>query len=139
MPIYGYTCTNEQCGNNQEDECSMSSYETHTMVCTECGGVCKYKWVPSVPQIAFKDGSNSMFPSKGERVRKQMLKRSEIAAAKQNERYGHIKKGIVPNFGGKDTGDWREAQFQALKEKGPESAATYNKMVEKESNSKLIK
>jgi hypothetical protein len=81
-----------------------------------------------VPQIAFKDGESGSWPSKGERIKKQRAAASAAAARRQRDRYGEPKKAI-PNFNGKLTGTWQEAQFQALKERGTESATTYNNKV----------
>lgn len=51
---------------------------------------------------------------------------------RQYDRYGDVKSGAIPNYKGVDTGTWKEAQFQALKDKGAESAATYGAKVKEE-------
>jgi hypothetical protein len=84
-----------------------------------------------VPQIAFKDGESGSWPSKGERVKKQRAAASAAAGRRQRDRYGEPKK-LMPNYDGKPTGTWQEAQFQAQRERGPESAATYNDHVRQE-------
>jgi hypothetical protein len=117
----------------------MSAFRDHHPPCTVCGTVCNYFYVPSIPQVVFKDGPTGSWPSKGDRVNKQMKARSEAAARRQRDRYGETKRA-VPNFDGKITESWAEAQSIALKEKGAESAATFNnKIKEEKSKDKSIK
>jgi hypothetical protein len=133
MPTYSYKCTAESCDNIQEDTASMKTYEDHHPACVVCGSVCNYVWVPSVPYVSFIDGPTGSWPSKGDRFKKYRAKASEDAGRRQRERFGEVK-GAVPNYNGKETGTWQEAQFQALKDKGSESAATFNDKVSAEKN-----
>jgi hypothetical protein len=59
---------------------------------------------------------------------------------RQRDRYGHLKKDAIPNYKGQETGTWAEAQFQALKDKGSESAATFVEKVkeEKKADKKIV-
>ncbi len=123
MPTYHYSCT--ACEVVREDVASMRDFKEHEPACEKCGAVCRYVYVPTVPQVAFKDGPSGSWPSKGERIKKQRAVASEQAGKRQVERYGKNPNQLVPNFQGKETGTWAEAQYQAERERGKESAATY--------------
>jgi hypothetical protein len=79
-----------------------------------------------------KDGASGSWPSKGERFKQYRAKASEDAGRRQKERFRDLRTGAIPNYNGKETGTWQEAQFQALKDKGSESAATYSHKVNEE-------
>ena len=105
-----------------------------------CATLCNYEWIPSVPHAVFKDGASGSWPSKGERIKKQRQKASEDAKRRQVDRFGKEPNKLVPNFEGKETGTWQEAQFQAQKERGGQSAATFEKRVseEKSKDTKIV-
>lgn len=109
----------------------MSTFKEHHPECSECKAVCNYIWVPSVPQVAFKDGPSGSWVSKGLRFKRHRAKEAEAATRRQNERFGEAKRAI-PNFNGVETGTWSEAQKIAADKKGPESAATYAPLVRSE-------
>ncbi len=113
----------------------MSSFKEHHPNCTNCGSICNYHWVPSVVQVAFKDGPSGGWPSKANHFKEYRRKQSERMEKRQKDRYGHLRTDAIPNYGGKETGTWQEAQFQALKEKGAESAATFKAKVDQEKKS----
>lgn len=127
--IYEYHCV--KCGNSQDEECSVNIFKTYKPACQKCGGSCEYVFSPSRVQFILKDGPSGSWPSKGERIKKQRAKASEAAGKRQQERYKNPT--LVPNFQGKETGTWRDAQAEALKEKGPATAATYVDKVKTES------
>lgn len=84
-------------------------------------------------QFILKDGPSGSYPSKGERFKNYRAKQSEKMEKRQKDRYGDApQRGAVPNYQGRDTGTWQEAQFQAMRDKGAESAATYNDKVKTE-------
>lgn len=116
----------------------MSNFKENRPPCLECGSECEYTFTPTVCQVAFKDGPSGSWPSKGEHFKNYRAKRDEEMKRRQFERYGNAPT-IIPNYGGKDTGTWAEAQFQAMKDKGAESAATFNERVsvERESETKI--
>lgn len=126
--IYEYVC--EKCGNVQDEECSVNSFKEFRPPCVECGFECAYRFNPSGIQFVLKDGPSGSWPSKGERIKKQRAKASESAGKRQRERYKNPT--LVPNFQGKETGSWRDAQAEALKEKGPAVAATFDDKVKTE-------
>lgn len=130
--IYDYRCSN--CGNVQEDECSVNVFKEHHPACVKCGGVCDYQFSPTNVQFILKDGPSGSWPSKGERFKKFRAKASEAAAKRQKERYKTPT--LVPNFNGKQTETWKEAQIEASKEAGPAVAASYNEKVKEESKAK---
>jgi hypothetical protein len=78
-------------------------------------------------QFILKDGPSGSWPSKGERIKSQRKKASEAAGQRQRERYKNP--SLVPNYKGKETDTWDEAQQEALKDKGPESASTYDELL----------
>ncbi len=114
-----------------EADASMSSFKDHHPACPECKNDMNYFWSPTVPQIAFKDGTSG-WPSKANRFKNYRAKQSEVMEKRQKDRYGHLRTDAIPNFNGKDTGTWQEAQFQALKENGAESASTFKQKVDSE-------
>lgn len=132
--IYNYACIS--CPNVQEENHSVNGFKEFTPKCTECGKDCKYKFIPSIVHVAFLDGPSGSWPSKGTRVKKQRAVASEKAKIRGRDRYGHVKRDAVPNFQGKETGTWREAQEHARKELGTASANTYNAKVKKENQQK---
>ena len=109
----------------------MSSFKEHTPLCERCNSVCNYIWVPSVPQVAFKDGPSGSWVSKGLRFKRHRDKESAAAKRRQDERFGDAKQ-LIPNYKGEETGSWKEAQRVAADKNGPESAATYNHLVKSE-------
>lgn len=132
MPTYSFRCSSETCNTIIEDEASIKTYAEHHPLCPTCGSQCNYVWVPYPVHSVLKDGPSGSWPSKGERFKKYRAKQAEIVSRRQKERYGHLHKGVVPNYGGKETGSWREAQIEALKDRGADSAATYNAKVQEE-------
>lgn len=110
----------------------MSSFKEHHPACPKCGSVCNYVYTPTVCQVALKDGPTGSWPSKGMRFQQYRNKRHEEVGRKQKERYGHLSSEALPNYNGQETGTWAEAQNQALKDKGVESAATYSGKVNAE-------
>lgn len=134
MPIYSYKCTKEECGNITEDRASMSDFKDHTTGCSVCGSVSTYVWVPSVPQVSFLDGPSGSWPSKGNRFKKYRAQQSANAERRQNERYGPVKE-VLPNYNGKETGSWEEAQRLAKADKGNSAAVTYDNFVSSERKS----
>ena len=137
MPTYHYSCT--KCEHVREDDAKMSSFKEHHPDCTECGASCNYIWIPSIPQVAFKDGPTGGWPSKANHFKEYRRQQSIKMEKRQKDRYGHLRTDAIPNYQGNDTGTWQEAQFQALKDKGAESAATFKDKVaaEKKADKKI--
>ena len=121
--IYFYAC--DKCGDTIEDEASVNSFKDHHPVCEECGGIRNYVWVPTIPQVAFKDGPSGSWPSKGERFKKYRAKASASAEKRQTERYNTRNHEMVPNYKGKETSDWSSAMKMARDDKGHSAAASY--------------
>jgi hypothetical protein len=131
--LYSFACP--KCNAITEDICKVDEREGHHPSC-ECGGICNYVYIPSVPQIAFLDGSSGSWPSKGERIKKQMAARSDAAGKRQRDRYGEAPKAI-PNYKGDIAPSWADARSEALIQGGSEQAASYNAKVEAEGKTKL--
>jgi len=137
MPTYSYKCPDEACGNIIEQQASMKDYEEQHPACPQCGKPCNYTWVPYAPQFVLKDGATGSWPSKGNRFKQYRAKAAEAASKRQRDRFGEDRSAI-PNYNGQETGTWQEAQHQALKDKGAESAATYNAKVAEEKSKKIV-
>jgi len=133
--IYDYECA--ECGNVQEESCSVDAFKELKPQCHKCGGECSYKYTPTVCHVAFKDGPSGSWPSKGGRFKKYRERQSQIAAQKQRDHCEPMK--LVPNYKGQEAGSWREAQSMASRDKDNESAAvtasTYDNAVKQESSS----
>ena len=121
---YDYYCLNAECENIQEEEHSVNGFKEFKPECKECGGVTEYRWTPSVPQVAFLDGPTGAFPGKGNSFKNYRIKRNEEMKKRQFDRYGPPVE-VIPNYQGKETGTWAEAQYQAQKEKGLEHGSTF--------------
>jgi hypothetical protein len=105
--------------------------------CMFCGEPCNYFWVPSVPQIVFRDGATGSWPSKGNRFKQYRQKESERAATRQKARYGEAKVAI-PNYKGEETGTWEEAKSQAIKDKGLEVVPAYDAKIAEANKNKIV-
>lgn len=112
----------------------MSVFKDHHPTCESCSSPCDYIAILSVPQVAFKDGPSGSWPSKVGRFKDFRAKQSAKMEKRQQDRYGHISTTAIPNYNGQDTGTWKEAQYQALKDKGLESASTFTTKVKEESD-----
>lgn len=110
----------------------MHTFKENHPECPECKGSCDYIWTPTVPQVAFKDGASSGWPSKANHFSNYRRQRSEEMAKRQRDRYGDVSKGSIPNYNGVEAPTWADARSEALRNGGSESAATYNAKVEKE-------
>jgi len=135
MPIYGYRCTSCDVLAEHELPISIDQKAQHPP-CVNCGEICNYEWIPSAPQFVLKDGNSGSWPSKGNRIKGQMIKRSEAAGIRQRNRFGEAKKA-VPNYMGKETTDWHEAKYEAIKDKGLEAAPTYNAKIAEVEKTKI--
>lgn len=132
--IYSYRCS--KCETVIEDSCSVNERENHHPLCTECGEVCNYTYIPSVVQFALLDGNSGSWPSKGERIKKQMQARSEDAGKRQRERYGEAPRAL-PNYKGEIAPSWADARSEALVQGGSEQASTFTPKVIEENKKKL--
>lgn len=117
MPSYDYMCTDPNCTNIQEVEAKISEFKDLKPTCIVCGGVCVYHFTPTVVQFALKDGPSGSWPSKGNHFKQYRANQSKKMKRKQLDRYGHLNHDCVPNYGGKITEDWREAQSLAMSDK----------------------
>ena len=124
-----------------EDEHKVAGFKEHRPNCPICGSECAYEWTPSIIQFAIKDGPSGIAPSKALRLKNHFARNSERVGKKQEERYGHLKKGSIPNYQGQQTDNWREAQSMAMQDKerlseerkdSLEVAATYNDKINSE-------
>jgi hypothetical protein len=106
--------------------------------CQYCSEPCDYHWVPSVPQIVFKDGPTGSWPSKGNHFKRFREKQSETMAKRQLDRYGPPKQAL-PNYKGEETGTWEEAKSQAIKDKGLDAdIPAYDAKIAETNKNKII-
>lgn len=119
MPTYTYRCTNPTCGRLIEADASMKSFKDLHPPCTNsaCGDVCNYEFNPSVVNFVLKDGPSGSWPSKGNRFKAYRTEQDKKAQQRQEDRFGHLKKGCLPNYQGQQTESWREAQSLAMADK----------------------
>lgn len=148
--IYFYRCENPLCSFLLEAEHPVNGFKEFQPRCTKCGEVCTYEFNPTVVQFAIKDGPSGTSPSKAMRIQKQMREKHERVGRKQQDRYGHLRRDVVPNFQGKMTENWREAQSLAMADKDFHEAnrtdslavaSTFNDKInkEKQGDSKIAK
>lgn len=133
--IYTYYCLNKKCEHSQDENHSVNGFKEFKPKCEKCGDVCEYRYTPSVPQIAFKDGPiTGSWPSKGVRFNKYRQNKDAEMKRRQRDRYGEAKK-LIPNYNGHQTESWAEAKSLALKDKNKDdrvrvaSANTFNDRV----------
>lgn len=127
MPIYAYRC--EACENDFDRMLPISRYD-EPQSCETCGAVAK-KMVTAVNFNLPGDG----WPSKNERIAKQMRDKNKTLTSKQNVRQReqpHVK--LVPNVGGERVESWGEAK--KLAESQGKVSSTYDPMVKKEAAEK---
>lgn len=115
----------------------MSVFKQHEPPCTECGKICKYIYIATVPQVAFKDGPSGSWPSKGNRFQQYRRERDTTMKRRQLDRYGAPKE-LIPNYNGQQTENWREASQLAAQDTTKEDAVrlaapkTYEPRIKKE-------
>lgn len=123
VPIYAYRC--EACEIDFDRMLPISKYD-EPQACETCGEVAK----KLVSAVHF-NLSGDDWPSKNERIKKQMAAKNKTLTVKQNERQReqpHVK--LVPNVGGERVESWGEAK--KLAESQGKDTSTYDPLVKKE-------
>jgi len=125
MPMYDYRCPG--CSHTFDVQMSFAEYDLHKdQPCPECGTVS----ARIVGNIAFNLPGDD-WPSKNDRVSKQMAENRKKVGIRQRERYGEdAGVRLTPNVEGERTDSWRDAQKLAAS-KGKD-ATTYESMVQRE-------
>lgn len=147
---YDYACSNPLCSKTTEFEHSVDGFKEFRPPCPHCGAPCGYEFNPTVIQFAIKDGPSGISPSKAIRINKHMAEKHERLGKRQRDRYGHLKRDVIPNFQGQVTESWREAQSLAMADKDFQEAnrtdslavaETFNAKIEqeKQGDSKIVK
>lgn len=134
--IYTYYCKDIECNHSQDENHSVNGFKEFQPPCGKCGKLCEYRYTPSIPQVAFKDGPTGSWPSKGNRYKQYREKRDGEMKRRQRDRYGEAKQ-LIPNYNGQITESWREAQSLASQDKNKESdmrAASANTFNDRVSN-----
>jgi len=123
VPIYAYRCA--ACELDFDRMLPISKY-ADPQACETCGAVAR-KLVSAVNFNLPGDG----WPSKNERISKQMRDKNKGLTSKQNTRLReqpHVK--LVPNVGGERTETWGEAKQLAASQ--GKDTASYEPMIKKE-------
>jgi len=123
VPIYAYRC--DACESDFDLILPVSKYD-EPQSCETCGAPVK-KVVTAVNFNLPGDG----WPSKNERIAKQMRAKNSVLTTKQNERLReqpHVK--LVPNVNGERVDSWGDAQKLASSQ--GKDATTYAPLVQKE-------
>lgn len=134
---YEYICT--KCENAQDEQHPVAGFKEFEPKCEKCGAKCLYNFNPAGVDFILKDGPSGGWPSKGNRVQQSMTKRSQAAAKRQKERYGHIKTDAIPNINGIERDSWEACRSEAVRELGPEKAKSFDFKVAEEKKKKSIK
>lgn len=132
MAKYDFKCTDEDCGNVQEEVMKMSEKDGAQISCNECGSPSEYTFTPTMVYMHLRgDG----WPSKTLREANYRKKRYAVMSQRQRD---HVQKPeLHPNFNGQDTGTWADAQTAA--HDAGKNHHSYDKLVNKEQAGKSTK
>jgi hypothetical protein len=132
MPSYATRCAS--CRAEKDLRLSFAQYDevkagTRKLPCA-CGAETEIQFSPGHIGFSFKDGESGGWASKAMKENAYRADRSQVMARRERD---HVfKNKLVPNYQGEETGTWREAQNEALKEGGDLSASTYEPLVQQE-------
>jgi hypothetical protein len=135
MPIYDSECP--KCEISGPVRLSFAVYDevqagTKELSCPECDGPCVILFDPSTVQFVMKDGATGSFPSRA--MKENAWRAKHRLRMAQRERDHVFKSSLQPNFGGVETGTWKEAQELArtemTKELGTEAGVHFAKAFE---------
>jgi predicted nucleic acid-binding Zn ribbon protein len=131
MPTYSTQC--EGCGVAADVRLSFVDYESvklgaKTLECSSCQGKVNLAFNPGNVNFVMKDGESGGWTSKAGRENVYRARRNKILDKKTKD---HVfKTKLIPNYGGQQTENWREAQEAARKEGG--NTATYDPLIKRE-------
>ncbi len=131
MPTYTTQC--EGCGTEASIRMSMLDYESvklgaKTLECAACHGQAKLVFNPGNVSFVMKDGESGGFQSKAIRENAYRAKRRVEMARRTRD---HVApKNLVPNYGGQETENWREAQEHARKD--GKDTSTYSPLIRRQ-------
>ena len=131
MPTYSTRC--EGCETAAETRMSFQDYESvklgaKTLECSTCHGKVVIAFNPGDVTFVMKDGETGGFQSKALKENTYRAKRRVEMARRTRE---HVApKHLIPNYQGRETENWREAQEAARKEGG--NAATYDPLIRRQ-------
>jgi len=130
MPLYATRC--QTCKKTKDMRLTFTQYDEvragARMLPCECGdGHASIVFSPGSIGFVMKDGESGGWASKATKENGYRAKRREEMARREKD---HVfTPHLIPNYDGNDTGDWREAQDLARKERGDEAATTYEPLV----------
>lgn len=130
MPTYSTCC--ESCARTTSIRLSFVDYESvklgvKSLECGECHGTVRIEFNPGEVTFVLKDGEHGGWHSKAIKENKYRAHRREVMTKRERD---HVfKTKLVPNFGGVETGTWRDAREEARKEGGSVAAASYDHLV----------
>lgn len=86
---------------------------------------------PGDVKFVLKDGESGGWASKALKENKYRQERRQVMT--RRERDHAPKTRLIPNFGGKEAHSWADVKDHVMSTRGAESAATYDRLVAKES------
>lgn len=131
MPTYSTQC--EGCGANAEIRLSYLDYESvklgaKTLECSTCQGKVGIVFNPGNVSFVMKDGESGGFVGKALKENGYRAKRRVEMARRTKD---HVApKPLIPNYGGQQTENWREAQEAARKD--GKDTASYTPLIRRE-------
>lgn len=111
MPQYTIKCN--ECAQSGDIRLSFEKYDSvkdgsMRLLCNTCDGKCEIVFDPSSVQFVLKDGISGGWASKAMKENAYRKVRREVLGRKERD---HVfKPRLQPNFGGVETGTWKEAQ-----------------------------
>ncbi len=133
MPTYTTRC--QGCQKESAIRLSFADYDgvklgVKLLDCSTCKGRVEIVFNPGDVNFILKDGESGGWAGKAIKENKLRARRREILAKKERD---HVfKNKLLPNYGGMDTGTWKETQAFVKSEHGEAAAATYDSFVTKE-------
>lgn len=133
MPTYAIECP--ECGAAYDQRLTFAQYDEvkdgkSSLPCTKCGCSAQIAFRPGKVGFVLKEGESGGWASKSIKENKYREARRQVMAKREKD---HVfKSSLQANYGGVETGSWKEAQEMARSEKGNEAAATYETLVQKE-------
>ena len=132
MPTYQIECL--ECGTTENKRITFSDYDaiktgTQPLTCRNCQKPAQIGFTPGGVNFVLKDGESGSWASKA--IKESAYRGRRRNQMAQREKDHVFKSSLQPNYDGVETGTWKDAQELARKEKGNESATTYDPLVQK--------
>jgi len=124
MPTYTIVCSS--CSKTEDRRLTFSERDVFEGACG-CGGKLEIGFTPTAVAFTLRDGPSGGWASRAIKENQYRAKRREMLAQKEKD---HVyTPSLIPNFGGQETGDWREAKEEARVNLGEEASKSYDRLV----------